>query len=170
MNYINITYILYLIILIFNNNYMFFFIYSFIELKIDNYFIMFQLFIKNHYKIYIFLRTLMSKYFSFSKPRCFIHLILLIIYRTINDIIRKKYVEFFQSSFLRLFLMFFSKSLALTLYLFQQILMKHINSYSLIKRSKSNKWKLWFFMIIVIYNLNVLFASLNYEPFFLILK
>jgi hypothetical protein len=61
--------------------------------------------------------------------------------------------------------MFFSKSLALTPYLFQQILMKHINSYSL-KGNKSNKWKLWFFMIIVIYKLNVLFASLNYEPFF----
>ena len=31
----------------------------------------------------------MKKFCSFYKPRCFIHLILLIIYRTINDIIRK---------------------------------------------------------------------------------
>ena len=134
---------------------------------------MFKLFIKNHYKIYIFLRTLMSKYFSFCKPRCFKHLILLIIYRTINDIIRKEFPEYFSNSLLRLILMFFSKSLALFIYLLQKTIIKsekNNHDFNLNNEPKLLffifKTKLYILFIIIIYTINALFASLNYEPLF----
>ena len=115
---------------------------------------------------------------EFNKPKCYIYLILLPIFRTTNDFIRRYFPEFFASSFLRLFLMFFSKSLALILILIERYRMNKIKrktyfDNSILKRSKSsisiiyeNKAQNRIYFILIIYVINVLFASINYSKFF----
>ena len=114
---------------------------------------------------------------KFSKPKCYIYLILLPIFRTTNDFIRRYFPEFFSSSFLRLFLMFFSKSLAFILYKIEKYRMKKkrrisyksnlsgISKYSKTVFDESKPTK-WIYFILMIYLINVLFASINYKNFF----
>ena len=70
-------------------------------------------------------------------------------------------------------LMFFSKSLALFIYLLQKIIIKsekNNHDFNLEQNPKLLfsifKTKLYILFIIIIYTINVLFASLNYEPLF----
>ncbi len=113
---------------------------------------------------------------EFNKPKCYIYLILLPIFRTTNDFIRRYFPEFFASSFLRLFLMFFSKSLASILILIERYRMKkniNIKSILIFKNDEdkiitfetNKKHILWIYFILIIYIINVLFASINYSKF-----
>ena len=113
----------------------------------------------------------------FNKPKCYIYLILLPIFRTTNDFIRRYFPEFFASSFLRLFLMFFSKSLALILILIERYRMKkniNIKSILIFKNDEdkiitfetNKKHILWIYFILIIYVINVLFASIDYSKSF----
>ena len=114
---------------------------------------------------------------EFNKPKCYIYLILLPIFRTTNDFIRRYFPEFFSCFFLRLFLMFFSKSLALILILIERYRMKkniNIKSILIFKNDEdkiitfetNKKHILWIYFILIIYIINVLFASINYSKFF----
>ena len=113
----------------------------------------------------------------FNKPKCYIYLILLPIFRTTNDFIRRYFPEFFASSFLRLFLMFFSKSLASILILIERYRMKkniNIKSILIFKNDEdkiitfetNKKHILWIYFILIIYVINVLFASIDYSKSF----